>query len=95
MLKFDWDEANRHIAEHEVSPDEAEQAIQNGPFEIDFQRYEEEDRTSEVGETDAGRILVVVSTMRGSALRVVTAYPPRRRCGLNTSLKEEGVNTDA
>ena len=76
MLKFDWDEANiEHIAEHEVSPGEAEQVITNEPFEIDFQRYEEEDRISELGETDSGRILIVVSTMRGSALRVVTAYP--------------------
>ena len=76
MLRFDWDEANiRHIAEHGVSSDEAEQVIQNEPFEIDFQRHEEEDRTSELGETNSGRILVVVSTMRGSALRVVTAYP--------------------
>jgi uncharacterized DUF497 family protein/predicted DNA binding CopG/RHH family protein len=79
MQKFDWDQANiRHIAEHDVSPDEAEQVIRNEPFEIDFQRYEEEDRTSELGETNSGRILVVVSTTRGSAIRVVTAYAPAK-----------------
>jgi hypothetical protein len=33
--EFDWDEANiRRIARHQVTPDEAEQAILNNPLDL-------------------------------------------------------------
>ena len=36
---FDWDSANiRHIAEHDISPEEAEEVIQGDPLEMDFER---------------------------------------------------------
>jgi uncharacterized protein len=73
---FHWDKANLgHIAEHGVSPDEAQQVINNDPFDIEFQYRNNEERTVPLGETIAGRIIVVVSTWRGDLVRVITAFP--------------------
>jgi uncharacterized DUF497 family protein len=76
---FDWDGANiTHIAEHDVTPEEAEQVIENSPLYLDYSMQGGEIRHREVGETAAGRILLVVSTTRNDLIRVVTAYPPSR-----------------
>jgi hypothetical protein len=73
---FDWDEANiRHIAEHDVTPDEAEQVLLNDPADGGVQDHEGEERYVEVGVTDAMRVLVVITTQRGELIRVVTAFP--------------------
>jgi uncharacterized DUF497 family protein len=38
MVLFDWDDENRnHIAAHDVSCAEAEQVINNEPFDLEFQ----------------------------------------------------------
>jgi uncharacterized DUF497 family protein len=34
-----------------------------------------EERTAQLGETDAGRVLLVITTWRDEKVRVVTAYP--------------------
>jgi len=78
-ILFDWDEANIvHIAEHDVLPHEAEEVIENQPLYFDYSFRNGEERHSEVGETNAGRILFVVSTIRKEWTRVVTAYEPHR-----------------
>jgi uncharacterized DUF497 family protein len=78
-MLFDWDEANRrHIAEHDVSPDEAEHVVGNNPWDIELQATGSEDRFVQVGSTSRGRVLVVVSTVRGPMIRVVTAYDAPR-----------------
>lgn len=73
---FDWDEDNlRHIAEHNVSPQEAEFVLLHDPVELEYQDWHDgEERFQEVGLTASGRFLVVLSTIRGTRLRVVTAY---------------------
>lgn len=38
-----------------------------------------EERVVNLGHTDGGRFLVVVTTMRGSLIRVVTAFQANRR----------------
>jgi uncharacterized DUF497 family protein len=78
---FEWDDANlAHIAEHDVTPEEAEQALLNDPLELDFEAGPEgEDRWAYLGETDEGRILQAVITMRGERIRIVTAFEPVRR----------------
>lgn len=79
---FDWDDANRaHIAKHQVSAEEAEQVILNDPLDLELQLRSGEERTVQIGETNAGRILVVVNTWRRKKIRVVTAFaaPPRLR----------------
>jgi uncharacterized DUF497 family protein len=74
-VRFDWDDENRsHIAVHGVSCGEAEQVINNEPFDVEFQTVSGEERFVQPGETNAGRILVVVSTWRKVLIRVITAF---------------------
>jgi uncharacterized DUF497 family protein len=74
-LNFNWDSANlEHIARHQITAPEAEQVVQNDPFDIEEQLVDGEERFMQLGETDAGRILVVVAILRGSTIRVVTAW---------------------
>lgn len=75
MLLFDWDDENSaHIATHGVSCAEAEQVIKNEPFDVELQTVKDEERFVQLGETNAGRIMVVVSTWRESLIRVITAF---------------------
>jgi uncharacterized DUF497 family protein len=79
-MLFHWDEVNtRHIAKHGVTPPEAEQVVLNKPVDLEFQTGSGEERIVQLGETDEGRILVVVTTMRDDLIRVVTAFPAAKR----------------
>ncbi|MGH9599993.1 MAG: BrnT family toxin [Terracidiphilus sp.] len=79
-LQFEWDRANiTHIAEHGVRPEEAEQVILNRPVDLGSELRNGEERTAQVGETDAGRILIAISTMLGTKIRVITAWPAKKR----------------
>jgi uncharacterized DUF497 family protein len=76
---FDWDDANiGHIAEHDVTPEEAEEVILGDPLDSDFDTVNREERWSYLGETTDGRILRVWLTLRGQKMRVVTAFEPSR-----------------
>ena len=80
MLCFNWDEENIcHLARHEISPAEAEEVIGNRPCDLESELRDGEERVVQVGETDAGRILIVVSTTRDQKTRVVTAWPAKER----------------
>ena len=79
-IEFDWDASNlSHIAEHLVTPEEAAQVFENDPVDLDYEVVEREERWVTVGVTSRGRFLVVVWTIRGSAIRVVTAFDADRR----------------
>jgi uncharacterized protein len=70
-VEFDWDDSNRsHIAERLVSPREAEEVILNNPVDLERQNRNGEDRILQLGETNAGRILLVVSTFAERKIRV-------------------------
>jgi uncharacterized DUF497 family protein len=74
-LIFDWDDANRaHIARHRVSTTEAEEVLQNDPEDLEEQAVSGENRYKQVGETNTGRILIVIATLRFNTIRVVTAW---------------------
>jgi uncharacterized protein len=76
---FDWDYANiKHIAEHDVTPEETEEAILGEPLDIEFDIVDGEERWSYVGEASNGRILWVTITLRGKRMRVVTAFEPEK-----------------
>lgn len=78
MAEFDWDLGNiNHIAKHGISPEEAQQVILNDPIDLTMQARGGEERTPQIGETDAGRLLVVVTTWREDSIRVVTAFPAK------------------
>lgn len=78
---FEWDEANRsHIARHEVTREETEQAILDPQalfLEIELEAGEE--RTKAVGMTASGKVLAVVFTFRQERIRPITAYAPPAR----------------
>jgi uncharacterized DUF497 family protein len=75
-LLFDWDEANiTHIAKHNVTPEEAEQALLNDPADVERQTRWGEERLLQIGSTDAMRLLGLVTTWRDDRTRVITAYP--------------------
>ena len=73
-IRFDWDKANTvHIALHGVKPAEAEQALENDPVDLDYEVVGAEDRWTSIGHTDRLRVLKLVWSLRGEAVRVVTA----------------------
>jgi uncharacterized DUF497 family protein len=75
LIEFDWDHENiEHIAEHDVTTDEVEFALNGVTLDVEYQDWHEEERFAEIGVTAQGRYLVVWTTWRGSLLRVVTAY---------------------
>ncbi|MDL2342660.1 BrnT family toxin [Deinococcus sp. MIMF12] len=75
-MDFDWDEANtEHIARHGIEPEEAEEAL-GDPHVVKGQahrRDSQEPRAAVLGQTEFGRLLFVVFTVRAGRLRVVTA----------------------
>lgn len=80
MPQFDWDRGNvEHVASHGITPAEAEQVVLNHPIDLRFEVRGGEERIAQVGETDAGRILVVITTVRKDKIRVVTAIPANRK----------------
>lgn len=91
MPPFFWDAGNiQHIAAHGIDPAEVEQVVANEPFDVAMYLRNGEERLNQVGETDAGRVLVVVTTERSGMVRVVTAHPADRSMRkLYQELKEE------
>jgi len=79
--KFDWDDANTgHIARHDVTPEEVEQAFANDPLVVlAVQMRSGERRVLCTGLTDAGRALQFVYTMRRGGIRIVTAHAAKRK----------------
>ena len=64
----------KHIARHDVTPEEAEEAILIEPLEASVQQDEGEERVLCFGRTKAGRLLTILYTERSGKIRVVTAY---------------------
>jgi uncharacterized DUF497 family protein len=70
-FQFDWNK-------HQIAQVEAEQVILNRPVDLKSELRNGEERVPHIGETDAGRILVVVTTLVSKKVRVVTAWPANR-----------------
>jgi uncharacterized DUF497 family protein len=90
---FNWDERNiGHLALRQILPAEAEQVILNRPIDLDSYLRNGEERTVQIGETDAGKILIVVSTMRDTKIRVVTVWPAKERLRRYFSTQKKNGN---
>ena len=75
-MDFDWDDANLdHIARHRVAPEEAEAAASDAARVAApaYRAQHGERRQAVTGKTEAGRLLTVVLTRRGTLVRIVTA----------------------
>ncbi|WP_347489189.1 BrnT family toxin [Desulfoscipio sp. XC116] len=68
--KFNWDDKNiNHIARHNITPDEAEEAFLDALF-----RKGREGRLLVYGVTDPGRFILVVAGLKSDGVvRVITA----------------------
>ena len=66
VVMIDWDEFNiGHIARHGITPQEVEQVLRNDPADGGSQNVHGEERTVDVGATDAMRVLAVITTVQG------------------------------
>ncbi len=81
IVGFQWDEGNtsKNWKRHRVSQTEAEQVFLNRPLVVLAAPFQSESRQFAFGHTDAGRLLTVVFTVRGSLLRVISVRPMSRR----------------
>lgn len=74
---FEWDEGNsaKNWLRHRVQQAEAEQALLNIPLVVNVtsKHGAAEPRFIALGQTDAGRLLTVVFTIRGTKVRVISA----------------------
>jgi uncharacterized DUF497 family protein len=79
-LIFDWDEANiEHLARHEISPVEAEQVLDGFIVELFVEQHPIDGiRIRVIGQTSRERILIMVITWRGEAVRAITGFDAPR-----------------
>jgi uncharacterized protein len=73
---FEWDDGNsdKNWLRHEVRQAEAEQALLNTPLVVSSSsKHAGEPRFIALGQTDAGRLLTVVFTIRNRFVRVISA----------------------
>ncbi len=75
--EFQWDEGNdrKNFIKHGVTQTECEEVFFNSPLLVadDDEHSQGEARYYVLGQTDAARLLFVVFTIRGQALRVISA----------------------
>ena len=80
---FQWDDGNatKNWSKHAVSQSECEQLFFNSPLVLasDPDHSVREARWFALGRTDAGALLLVVFTLRGTLIRVISARPMSRR----------------
>ncbi len=80
---FDWDEGNidKNWVSHRVSPSECEQIFFNFPMIVseDVKHSKSESRYYALGQTNAGRGLFLVFTIRQDLIRVISARDMNKR----------------
>ncbi len=76
VVGFEWEEANiEHIAQHNVTPDEAEEVFfdTENVLDEDIKHSIVENRFIIIGKTKKGRLLYQIFTKRGNKIRVISA----------------------
>ena len=78
LVRFDWDENNRmKIEAHGITPEEYEQAfLMRHVAEQKIVALER--RKVALGTTEAGRVLILIYTIRRGKVRPITAYQSRK-----------------
>jgi uncharacterized DUF497 family protein len=78
-VTFEWDDANRgHIERHNVDPSDCEIALNDPAAKTAGPQAGTEKRWRTIGHVNKRR-LIVIWTIRGAAIRVVTAWWVGRR----------------
>ncbi len=93
---FQWDEGNidKNWDKHRVSRLECEQPFFNDPLLVarDEQHSQLEERYYALGQTNAGRLLFIVFTLRNELIRVISAREMNKReRRIFERVKEEGA----
>ncbi len=82
-IGFQWDAGNSEKIweRHRVSQGECEEVFFNQPFLVTFDETHSKDepRYFGLGQTTAGRLLLVVFTIRGELIRVISARDVSRK----------------
>ncbi len=95
---FDWDEgkADKNWRKHCVTSSECEQVFLNQPLVVakDFEHSRQEKRFYALGQTDAGRFLFVVFTVRQNLIRVISARDMNQREQIRYQGHEEEKDTE-
>jgi len=93
VAPFDWDDANlNHLARHHVTKQEVTEAFLD-PFcrHVSRNLRNGEIRYEVVGQTESGRILTMVFTVRKWIIRPVTAYDaPKKRVAYYVARRSNG-----
>ena len=79
---FEWDESNLgHIQKHNVSAEECEEVFNNEPiyFQEDVLRSQVEQRYEIIGQTNGGRNIFLVFTIRDGKVRILSARDQSRK----------------
>ena len=80
---FDWDQGNieKNWLSHAVTPQEIEQVFFNAPLIVadDEKHSKKEKRFLVLGQTDKGRPLFIVFTMRKKSIRIISARDMNRK----------------
>ena len=75
--EFEWDEGNinKNWEKHKVTHLECEEVFFNEPLMVDIDKVDSstEKRYFVLGETDTGRLLFVIFTIRDDKIRVISA----------------------
>jgi uncharacterized protein len=80
---FDWDIGNveKNWISHKVTAAECEQIFFNLPLVVagDVKHSQKENRFYALGQTDAGRLLFLIFTIRRKLIRIISARDMNRR----------------
>jgi uncharacterized protein len=91
-MRFDWDnnKAKSNILKHGITFDEAITVFADPYllFTEDFNHSGQEEREWAIGEAENGSIIVVVFTMRGEQIRIISA---RKATKVECKSYEEGI----
>lgn len=80
-VSFEWNQANlTHIQRHAATYNECEDIFYDQPvFFYDDKHSQKEERFLVYGSTQSGRLLVLIFTIRQSAIRIITARDQNRK----------------
>lgn len=82
-VSFEWNKGNvdKNLRKHNVSDKETEEVFNNGPLQIfaDTKHSQKEQRFVAYGVTDLKRKLMIIFTLRGQKIRVISARDQSRK----------------